>query len=292
MTGTRSLTLPSIAIIGAGKVGTTLARVWFAGDLAIVAVASRTPAHAEALADEVGSVATSPAQAASRADLTVITVPDDHIAGVAAGLLHLDWMGKGIIHTSGAHSLEALEILKQRGAMIGSLHPAYPFAGAGDKDMLRGVTFALESESPRLIAWLDMLVEAAEGRAFTLRPEMKPLYHAALAITSNYAVTLYAAGKSLMQHAGASADAADGALRTLLAGTAQNLQTKDAAEALTGPLVRGDLGTIEAHLDALKAQPDVLKAYLALARLTLPLLAERGVDTEKIARLLQNWEGR
>ena len=176
--------------------------------------------------------------------------------------------------------------------MIGSLHPAYPFAHRNvQPDALRGVTFAIESEHPQLTEWLYDLVNAAEGRALPLRPEQKRIYHAALTMTSNYAVTLYAASRHLLKSIGAENATADAALTTLLSGTLDNLRERGIPDALTGPLVRGDLGTVGAHLEALSTQPDVVSAYLALARLTLPLLEARGIDIESIEGFIEIWEG-
>jgi predicted short-subunit dehydrogenase-like oxidoreductase (DUF2520 family) len=235
--------------------------------------------------------------AAARADLTVIAVPDNVITAVveqlaASAAAREGWTGRAVIHTSGAHSIDILSALADRGAMTGSLHPAYPFARADlPAGCLRGVIFALESDDPALMQWQYHLVGAAEGRALTLRPESKPLYHAALALTSNYAVTLYAASRRLLTSIGADGATADAALLALLGGTLDNLRERGVPDALTGPLVRSDVGTVEAHLHALADQPDVLAAYLALARLTLPLLAERGVETGSLERLFINWEG-
>ena len=281
-----------IAIIGAGKAGSVLARTWAARGFTIAAVASRTLRYAETLAQEVGARVTTASAAAALADLTVFAVSDDAIAAAAAEAADLDWHGKGAIHLSGAYTSELLEGLAGRGAMTGSLHPAYPFA---NRDLppasLRGVTFAIESDHPRLTEWLYDLVTTAEGRALPLRQNQKRLYHAALTFTSNYAVTLYATSRRLLQSIGASEETADAALLALLSGTLDNLRKQGVPGALTGPLVRGDIGTVEAHVDALSGQPELARAYAALARLTLPLLDERGIDTGSIEEFIEKWEG-
>lgn len=284
---------PSVAIIGAGKVGSALARTWAAHGIRIPVIASRTLAHAEALASEVGASATTwEYEAAEQADLTVLSVPDDIIDSTIIRTASIRWAGKAVIHTSGAHNLDTLAFLKARGAMIGSMHPAYPFAHRNvQPDALRGVTFALESSHPELAEWLYDLVSAAEGHALPLRPDQKRLYHAALTLTSNYAVTLYAASRRLLQSIGAEDETADAALLALFSGTLDNLREHGIPDALTGPLVRGDIGTIEAHLEGLSGQQDLVSAYLALARLTLPLLEARRINTGSIEGLLKKWEG-
>lgn len=283
---------PRIAIIGAGKAGSVLARTWAARGRTIAAVASRTQRHAETLAQTLGTHATTALEAAATAELTVLAVPDDAIAAVALELVNLDWGDKGVIHLSGAHTAQQLQILAERGAMTGSLHPAFPFANRDQPpETLRGVTFAIESDHPRLTEWLYDLVRAAEGRALSLRQNQKRLYHAALALTSNYAVTLYAESRRLLHSIGADDETADAALLALLGGTLENLREQGIPDALTGPLVRGDIGTVEAHVAALSGQPDLARTYIALARLTLPLLKERGIDTGSIERFIEKWEG-
>jgi predicted short-subunit dehydrogenase-like oxidoreductase (DUF2520 family) len=281
-----------IALIGAGKAGSALARTWAAKGIEISAVASRTHQHAEALARELRTNVASVLDAPTRADLTILAVPDDAIGDVATHIADIDWRRKGVVHLSGAQPTVLLEPLARRGAMTGNLHPAYPFAR---KDVqagaLRGVTFAIESNHPRLTEWLYDLVNAAEGRALPLRPEQKRLYHAALTLTSNYAVTLYATSRHLLKSIGAEDETADAALLALLNGTLDNLSERGIPDALTGPLVRGDVGTIVAHLEALSGQPDIVNAYLALARLTLPLLEERRIDTGSIEGFFEKWEG-
>jgi predicted short-subunit dehydrogenase-like oxidoreductase (DUF2520 family) len=267
---------PRIAIIGAGKAGSVLARTWAARGITIVAVASRSRQKAEALGKELSAHVTTASEAAATADLTVLAVPDSAISAAASEIAHLDWRGKGAVHLSGAHSAQLLDMLAVHGAMTGSLHPAYPFARSDiQPEALHGVTFAIECDHPRLTEWLYDLVKAAEGRALPLRQEQKQQYHAALSITSNYTVTLYAAGHRLLTEIGASSETADAALTALL----------------TGTLVRGDIGTVQAHIEALSEQPDIVRAYIALARLTLPLLRERGIDYGSIERFIEKWEG-
>lgn len=285
-------TMLRLALIGAGKAGSALARTWAAKGIKIAAVASRTQQHAEALARELNTNAATLFDAAATADLTVLAVPDDAIGAVAVLLSDFNWHGKGVVHLSGAQRADLLEPLARRGAMIGSLHPAYPFAHRNvQPDALRGITVAIESNHPRLTEWLYDLVKAAEGRALPLRPEQKPLYHAALTLTSNYAVTLYAASRRLLKSIGAEDETADAALMTLLSGTLDNLRERGIPDALTGPLVRGDVGTIEVHLEALSGHPEIVSAYLALARLTLPLLEERRIVTGSIEGFIEKWEG-
>jgi len=285
---------PSIGFVGAGKVGTALARTWARAGFRIKAVCSRKGFSSASIAEELGALAVvSPTDVLSQSDLTVLAVPDDAISSVVQSFSTSEWHGKAVIHTSGVHSSEVLAVLAERGAMTGSLHPAYPFSGRDIGSVIpSGVTFAIESDHQQLAEWLSTLVEAAEGVSITLRPESKTLYHAALTLTSNYTVSLFAASKKILTGLGANDASAEAVLVRLLQGTIENLSLQGTPRALTGPLLRGDVGTVDAHLTALSGWPEILAVYVALARLTLPLIAEQGLATDGIRQVLMNWEGK
>jgi predicted short-subunit dehydrogenase-like oxidoreductase (DUF2520 family) len=280
---------PVLGIIGAGKVGQTLARLLYQASYTIGAIYNRTPATAVRLARLVNSTAVMTVQeVAGHADLILLTVPDDAIEWVAEQLTASHLAGKGVMHTSGVHDAKVLSGLAAHGAMIGSLHPAYPFA---DVEIalrgLAGATFALEAESNQLADWLTDMVHAMSGSVLRIPPGGKALYHAALVIASNYMVTLYAAAERLLLTLSEDRAAVDGALNALVGATANNLRGQGIPDALTGPLVRGDAGTIESHLTALARQDAQLAAlYRELARLSLPILRARGIPIDTIENLL------
>jgi predicted short-subunit dehydrogenase-like oxidoreductase (DUF2520 family) len=117
-------------------------------------------------------------------------------------------------------------------------------------------------------------------------PGGKATYHAALVFVSNYTVTLYALAENLLTGLGAEREAADQALNVLLGATVENLRLKGIPDALTGPLVRGDVGTLAAHLEALK-DAQLVDVYRQLARLSLPMLTARGIPTGAVEHLLE-----
>lgn len=278
---------PALGVIGAGRVGGALARLLAARGWPVVAVASRSAEAARALAGAVGAEVVPDAPSVlARAELTLLTVPDDAIEGVAGRLAEQAVPGRAIAHTSGVNGAETLAPLAERGMRTGSLHPAFPFAG-GETPDLAGVFFAVEAEDPDLRRTLLELVAALGGRPLVIPAGGKAQYHAALAIASNFAVTLYAEAERLLTGLGIPREAADGALNGLLAGTVENLRQRGIPEALTGPLSRADAGTVRRHLRALdEADPELAALYVRLARRTLPLVRARGIDSEPLVRLL------
>ncbi len=279
----------TIGIIGAGKVGGTLARLWYARGYTISAIYSRSPERAASLAAIVAARAVSRVEdVPSHADLTVIAVPDDVVEQVADGMADADWRGRGAVHTCGSKDAGALAELEKRGAMTGGLHPAFPFADVETAIMgLLGAAFAVEAapQTP-LSAWLVDLVAALDGKLISIPPGGKALYHAALVIASNYTVTLYAVAESLLRQLGADHPTAEAALNPLVGGTVDNLAVHGVPAALTGPLTRLDTATIGSHLRALAAvDTSLVEMYRGLARLSYPMLKLRGLTPEPIESL-------
>jgi predicted short-subunit dehydrogenase-like oxidoreductase (DUF2520 family) len=281
---------PKLGFIGAGKVGGTLARLASEQGYQVSTIYSRTSNHASFLAQAVAAkVVDSPHKVVEQSDLVLLTVPDGAIQRVVQDLLTSDSKGKGVVHTSGAYSIDVLERVNGSGGMVGSLHPAYPFSGIDTN--LEGITFALEASHPLLEDWLSEFVSALNGVALYLPSGTKALYHAALVVASNYTVSLYATAERLLLGVGASPLSASNALNELVGATVRNLQQQGIPDALTGPLVRNDVRTIEDHLTALSTvDTELAMVYRQLARLTYPVLKARGIDIEDIERVLQQDE--
>jgi predicted short-subunit dehydrogenase-like oxidoreductase (DUF2520 family) len=281
---------PSIGFIGAGKAGTALARLWSTSGYSITAVFSRTPEHASRLAQLTGADrVNTPDEVVLKSDLIFLTVHDDALGEVSRGLSRGKWDGKAAVHTSGSHGLEILSTIEETGGMVGSLHPVFPFANAEvDIFQLHGATYALEASNGILQGWLKGLISDTGGQEIILPPGTKALYHAALVMASNYTVSLYAAAERLLLTLGAPQSAIDNALNTLMRATVDNLRSQGIPDALTGPLVRGDTGTIKAHLAALDGvDADLAEVYRQLARLTFPVIEARGVVTQNMEAILQ-----
>jgi predicted short-subunit dehydrogenase-like oxidoreductase (DUF2520 family) len=274
-----------VGFIGAGTTGGAFARCLAGAGYPVVAVASRTASSAEKLATRVdGCRAVADAQAvADAADLVFITTPDGAIGDVAA---QVQWRpGTWVAHVSGAESLDVLEPARRAGASVGSIHPLQTFADHEQAvTSMPGSTFALEGDGA-LLECLREMVAALGGRAVELRPQDKALYHTAAVLVSNYVVTLMDMAATLWQQFGADQDSAAQALLPLLQGTVDNLRRLGLPDALTGPIARGDLGTVQRHLEALAASaPDLLPAYRELGLQTILVAAALGRKRAALGR--------
>lgn len=279
-----------VGVIGAGAVGSAIARALVARGAQVQRVYSRTAAHAQALASELpGAVAVTSADAvAAESDLIFIAVPDDAIAQVAA---ETRWRaGQLVVHLSGAQGAEALTDALAHGARIAALHPLMTFprtaevpAVDGILKRLAGCAWAYEADDEASMDQLTAVIEALDGRAIRLTAADRAPYHLAAVLASNYVVTLLAAAVRLWGTFGARPDEALEALLPLTRAAVEQLDTVGLPDALTGPIARGDAGTMRTHLDWLTAHtasiPDLLRlrdAYIALARLTIPVALEKG----------------
>jgi len=273
-----------IGFIGAGTTGTALAVRLSQKECPVVAVSSRTLSSAQKLADLVPDcrVYRTAQELADVAELVFITTPDDVIAQVCN---EVQWRGgQSVMHCSGAHSVDILEAAKELGAAVGSFHPLQTFAGVNQAiENLPGSTFALEAGEP-LLSTLKELTSLLSGSWVELKPGDKVLYHAAAVFACNYLVTLVKLALDLWQDFGVSSKEATRALLPLLEGTINNINNIGLPNCLTGPVARGDLGTIERHLSALEAKsPSLLITYKELGLQTIPIALAKGKVNEQKA---------
>ena len=269
--------MTSIGFIGAGKVGTALAVTLSGKGYPVVAVHSRTRASSQRLADSVADcrVCDTGQEVAETAELVFVTTPDDVIEAVVAGLC---WRkGQSAAHCSGADSTAILEKAREDGALVGGFHPLQTFASVTHAiENIPGSTFAIEAEEP-LLATLKGMATALQGTWVRLSAEDKVLYHAAAVMACNYFVTLVKLATDLWGTFGASPEQAIKALMPLLRGTLNNVENVGLPNCLTGPIARGDIGTIRKHVAALKrAAPEVLSAYRELGLHTIPIGVAKG----------------
>jgi len=222
---------------------------------------------------------------ADMADLVFITTPDDVIPSVASAL---KWRaGQSVVHCSGADSTASLEPAHKMGARVGVIHPLQTFAGVAQAiENIPGSTFALEAEEP-LLSTLKEMATDLEGHWIVLQASDKVLYHAAAVIACNYMVTLVKLATDLWQTFDVPTREATQALLPLLRGTIHNLDTVGIPNCLTGPIARGDTGTIKKHLDALeKSAPAALSTYRELGLQTIPVALAKGkIDQQQAGEL-------
>ncbi len=272
-----------VGFIGAGAVASALAAGLAQRGYDIAAVSSRGFASAIRLAD------TLPACAACRenqlvadwTDLVIIATPDDAIAPVCETVT---WRtGQMVVHCSGADTSGKLSAARAQGAHTGVFHPLQTFAPAGQaQTSLEGITFALEAEEP-LLGVLRQMAASLGGRAITLRTGDRALYHAAAVMVCNYLTTLTKLATDLWAEFGVGRPEAVAALLPLMRGTLNNIEQAGLPQCLTGPIARGDTGTLRRHLAALSQRaPSLLAAYRALGLETIPIALAKGrIDAQR-----------
>jgi predicted short-subunit dehydrogenase-like oxidoreductase (DUF2520 family) len=265
-----------LGFIGAGTVGTALSVRLSGLGYPVVAVSSRRRTSAQKLAQVVKGCRVLNSQGvADNAELIFITTPDDAIAQVAS---EVKWRpGQGVVHCSGADSTDILKPAKQAGAQVGVFHPLQTFASVKQAmENIPGSTFALEAEEP-LLKTLKEMATALGGHWVELKAGDKVAYHAAAVIACNYLVTLLKLATDLWQTFDVPPQKATKALLPLLRGTIHNVETVGIPQCLTGPIARGDVGTIKKHLDALeRATPHLVAAYRELGLQTIPIAVAKG----------------
>jgi predicted short-subunit dehydrogenase-like oxidoreductase (DUF2520 family) len=277
-----------VAVIGAGRVGSTLgAALGRAGHeiVAATAVSKQSRERARRLLPAVPLLAAD--EALALADFALLAVPDDVLRPLVAGLAETGaWQsGQLAAHTSGAQGIGVLDAAAARGVLPLALHPVMTFAGRPeDVDRLAGATFGVTApEELRPVA--ESLVVEMGGEPVWVPESARPLYHASLTIASNHLVTLVNDALGLLAGAGVSEPARLAA--PLLSASLDNvLRLGDAA--LTGPVVRGDVATVAAHVATLtRAAPEVLPAYVAMARRTAERAQAAGrLSAERAAQVL------
>jgi len=278
---------PTIGFIGAGTTGTALAVRLAQHGYLVTAVSSRSLTSAEKLAGRISGckVYSGAQEVADISKLVFITTPDDTISKVAA---EVQWhKGQSVVHCSGAHSVDILESSKQREANTGCFHPLQTFASVDQAiDNIPGSTFAIEAEEP-LSSMLKEMATALEGDWVTLKAGDKVLYHAAAVFACNYLVTLVKLATDLWQTFEVPPAQATKALMPLLRGTLSNIENVGLPNCLTGPIARGDLGTVSRHLESLSKQaPSLLGIYKELGRQTIPIALAKGkIDAPRAEEL-------
>jgi predicted short-subunit dehydrogenase-like oxidoreductase (DUF2520 family) len=268
---------PIIGIVGAGAVGTALGVALTRADWRVHAVASRDPARRERFRSlvDVNRAFAEPEAMLDEVELIILAVPDDAIAGVAASLRM--YSGQAMIHTSGALGAEVLAPAMAAGTQIGAFHPLVAFADTERAvAALRGATVAIEGDD-QLADLLRRMADAIGATAVRLAPGSKSAYHAAAVLAAGGFVALLDAIAELGRVAGLDEAGSLAIYGPLIEGTLGNARALGIRAALTGPMTRGDMGTLRAHIETLhRHAPGVLGLYIAAARREVDLAEGRG----------------
>lgn len=267
-----------IGVIGAGRVGAVLGAALRAEGHAITGAYAVSDASRERAADLLPGVPLLDVPAlVERSEMLLLAVPDDQLAQLAAGIAATGMMpgGQLVLHTSGRYGAEVLAPLARAGSAVLALHPAMTFTGTrADLARLIGCPMGITA-APELLPVAAALAVEMGGEAVVIAEGDRPLYHAGLAHAANHLVVLVDQARETLSRLGIEDPGAY--LRPLLE-AALDESLRHGAKALTGPVVRGDAGTVEAHLAALTdldatgapgEDGDVADTYRALASAAL-----------------------
>lgn len=276
-----------IGFIGAGRLAKTLGRVCANRGLSVSAIASRTPAHADELAAQiVGCSGVSAQTVADTCDLIFITTPDHAIRATAEAI---KWRaGTFVVHCSGATEIDELYKAATDGAFIGGFHPLQTFADPeASMQSLAGCTITIEARQAELNETLAMIAEHLNCRVIQLPPGARPRYHAAAGYASQFVNVLLKQASVIWSSWGGTENDAIHALIPLVRGTLASIEQLGAVASMPGPVSRGDVGSVEKHVNALAANaPAVLHLYSVLCNETVSMALESGrINTEQAAEI-------
>ncbi len=268
-----------VGIIGAGRVGAVLGAALRAAGHAVIGVSAVSAASLERAENLLPGVPVLELpDIIERAELVLLTVPDDALPGLVDGLARLgSWQaGQLVVHTSGRYGIGVLAPARAAGAIPLAIHPVMTFTGMSlDLGRLPDSMFGVTAPSAVLPIAQALVVEMG-AEPVVIEEESRPLYHAALAHASNHLVTIAAQSAQLLADLGV--EHPDRMLGPLMKASLENALASGEG-ALTGPVARGDAGTVVAHREALEGHdaPDTRQAYLGMARATAERALERGV---------------
>ena len=276
---------PGFSIVGCGRLGTTLARVLVEKGYPARGFSSRTLESAMKAAELSGSAnaGTDPVAAARDADLVFITTPDGLIREVCESMVQSGAFrsGQRVFHCSGSLPSTVLDSARKSGALIGSIHPLQSFATIHvDRNPFEGIIAAVEGDEKAVETGLAIAADLG-SKGLTIKTEAKTMYHASAVVASNFLVTLVDFAYHLLGVAGIDANDAYSVLGPLIEGTLSNIRKTGPVQALTGPIVRGDVGTVADHLREIgEKTPDLLALYKILGRHTVDIAKQRSSLSE------------
>lgn len=265
-----------IGVVGSGRVGAVLGAALVEAGHRVVATSATSEASRARAEELLPQAAVLPVEeVVNGADLVLLAVPDDELAGLVQGLaVRGAWdVPRIVVHTSGAHGLDVLQPVVEGGGMALAIHPAFSFTGSRDDlDRLPGSIFAITGTSETLMLAQALVLDLG-GEPVLVPEEDRLRYHAALTHGAQHLITVIAQAQQVLRECGV--EDPSRALRPLVDSAVEAaLERGDRASA--GPVPRGDVGTVRGHLEALRDDPaDIAQAYRALARATTERAARR-----------------
>ncbi len=279
------------AIIGLGMVGTAIGHLLKKSGHRIIAISDKSAAALKKALPYTGGKAFRDAGKALRdADCIVITTPDDIISSVCNEIADSELVKqKFVFHMSGAGGLDLLDTAKRAGATVASIHPLQSFSSVDTAiENIPGSIFGITADK-NAQKQAQIIVQDLNGIPIFISNVQKPLYHAAACIASNYLVSLLNVVESIYESIGISKTHAQKAYFPLIYGTLKNIENSGSIKALTGPIARGDAGTIEKHIAAIaKTQPQYLSLYCTLGLLTTNIAQKKGTLSAGKAKLIND----
>ena len=279
---------PGISIVGAGRLGTTLAISLRACGYPLEALVTRSPATARRTAALFD--AHTPVLAAKQLDqlppsrIVIVSTPDDQITAISKGLARVPAFRSQtptVLHTSGALPSTVFSPLAKLGWHTGSLHPLLSVSESTTAvKLLRGVFWCVEGGRVA-VQQARAIVRDLKGQSFSIDSEKKALYHAAAVMASGNVVAVFDVAVEMLSRCGLSRKQARQVLLPLLESTVRNLSRSETSEALTGTFSRGDVGTVLRHLEALSGGSfaEARQLYRLLGGRSLTLAAKNGLDS-------------
>jgi len=282
---------PSIAIVGAGNLGTALALALREAGYRIESVIARSHGksltRARRLSKQVSSRVVLGAEGV-KARVLWLCVPDSEIARVAKSLAErFEGKGRIVLHSSGALGSETLEPLRRKGLAVASVHPLMTFV-RGSRPSLGGVSFAMEGDAAAVRAARG-IVRDLGGEPYAISRKEKNAYHAWGTFASPLLTALLATTEHVAELAGVTKKAARQRMLPILLQTVRNYGTVGAAAGFSGPIVRGDVETVRRHLAVLRKAPVPRHVYVALARAALKYLPAK--NKKMLNSLLDSVDG-
>lgn len=289
----------TLNIIGPGRVGRTLAALWAQSNGFLIGdIYSRSAAHAREALAFIGAGRSAKAVAdMSPADAWLIATPDTYIAAACAAIAEEVGLRPGdiVFHCSGAMAAADLRsATAPAGARVASVHPLKSFADPGDARASFAGTYCVAEGDEAALEILRPAFEHIGARVITIDPFAKPLYHAASALVCNDLTALMEAGLRCYERAGIERTLAARMMEPLVRETVDNVFSRGTARALTGPVARGDVATVEKHLRRLDGvDPRIGRAYRDLSAIAVELAREvGGAEAEALRRLAEILAGR